>query len=391
MPLILAGQSHPRADHRCQHRGRGRRNPHRPRLWPSSLLTMLENLGGPEERITSTIAVDFDLEAASAISTCSPSIASPAPMRLLLPPVPGLPDEAFLSDGQLTKREIRAATLAKLAPMPGALLWDVGAGCGSVAIEWLRAARDAGADRLRARRRARCAMIAGNARRPRRADPRASSPAKPRRPSPASPTPDAIFLGGERWRRRLFARLLGGAETRRPPRRQCRHHRRRSTRFTPARPAMAASSSASRPRPSRQVGDHSVMRPRMAVTQWRVIKPAQWRRRTPMTGTLHLVGVGPGDPELLTLKAVRMLGAAAVIAYPTTGEDAALALSIAEAHLNPAAAPAPRRHPHAARARPRRRPPTTPPPRRSSRTSPPAATSPGSARAIRCSTAPPCT
>lgn len=56
-----------------------------------------------------------------------------------------------------------------------------------------------------------------------------------------------------------------------------------------------------------------------------------------MTGTLHLVGVGPGDPELLTLKAARILGAAPVIAYPTTGEDAAFALSIAEAHLNPAA------------------------------------------------------
>ncbi|MEI2612932.1 MAG: precorrin-2 C(20)-methyltransferase [Candidatus Promineifilaceae bacterium] len=56
-----------------------------------------------------------------------------------------------------------------------------------------------------------------------------------------------------------------------------------------------------------------------------------------MTGVLHLVGVGPGDPELLTLKAVRILGSAAVIAYPTTGEDAALALSIAANHLNPAA------------------------------------------------------
>jgi precorrin-2/cobalt-factor-2 C20-methyltransferase len=56
-----------------------------------------------------------------------------------------------------------------------------------------------------------------------------------------------------------------------------------------------------------------------------------------MTGTLHLVGVGPGDPELLTLKAVRILGTAAVVAYPTTGEDAALALSIAAIYLNPAA------------------------------------------------------
>ena len=55
------------------------------------------------------------------------------------------------------------------------------------------------------------------------------------------------------------------------------------------------------------------------------------------TGTLYLVGVGPGDPELLTLKAVRLLGAVPVIAYPTTGEDAALALEIAAPHLNAAA------------------------------------------------------
>lgn len=54
-----------------------------------------------------------------------------------------------------------------------------------------------------------------------------------------------------------------------------------------------------------------------------------------MSGTLHLVGVGPGDPELLTLKAVRVLGAVPVIAYPTTGEDSALALSIATPYLNP--------------------------------------------------------
>ena len=57
----------------------------------------------------------------------------------LLPPVPGLPDEAFEHDGQLTKREVRAVTLARLAPVPGQLLWDVGAGAGSVAIEWCRA------------------------------------------------------------------------------------------------------------------------------------------------------------------------------------------------------------------------------------------------------------
>jgi precorrin-2/cobalt-factor-2 C20-methyltransferase len=56
-----------------------------------------------------------------------------------------------------------------------------------------------------------------------------------------------------------------------------------------------------------------------------------------MTGTLHLVGVGPGDPELITLKAAKLLASVPVAAYPTTGEDSALALSIATPHLNPAA------------------------------------------------------
>lgn len=55
-----------------------------------------------------------------------------------------------------------------------------------------------------------------------------------------------------------------------------------------------------------------------------------------MNGTLFLVGVGPGDPELLTLKAARILGQVPVVAYPATGEDGALALDIARAHLNPA-------------------------------------------------------
>jgi len=56
-----------------------------------------------------------------------------------LPTTPGLPDDAYESDGQLTKSDVRAVTLARLAPLPGELLWDVGAGAGSVGIEWMRA------------------------------------------------------------------------------------------------------------------------------------------------------------------------------------------------------------------------------------------------------------
>jgi precorrin-6Y C5,15-methyltransferase (decarboxylating) len=60
------------------------------------------------------------------------------PGALALSRAPGLPDEAFQTDGQITKREIRALTLAALVPLPGQLLWDVGAGSGSIGIEWMR-------------------------------------------------------------------------------------------------------------------------------------------------------------------------------------------------------------------------------------------------------------
>ncbi len=86
------------------------------------------------------------------------------------PRAPGLPDEAFAHDGQLTKREVRALTLTALAPLPGQVLWDVGAGAGSVAIEWLRlVSRTRPAAGTVARAIAmecdagRCAAMAGNA------------------------------------------------------------------------------------------------------------------------------------------------------------------------------------------------------------------------------------
>ena len=86
----------------------------------------------------------------------------PKKARLLLPRVPGLPDEAFRHDGQMTKREVRAATLAALGPVPGGLLWDIGAGSGSVAIEWMRAGEGARAVAIE-REPERRAMMAENA------------------------------------------------------------------------------------------------------------------------------------------------------------------------------------------------------------------------------------
>ncbi len=102
----------------------------------TSRMTALEHMGGERERVISGIAeswhadvADFHLLAIEAVAVRDTPIRSR---------VPGLPDDAFRHDGKITKREIRAATLAKLAPHPDALLWDIGAGSGSVSIEWLR-------------------------------------------------------------------------------------------------------------------------------------------------------------------------------------------------------------------------------------------------------------
>jgi len=132
------------------------------RGYGESRLVILEHLGGADERLSDTTAAAFDPAGIGDFHVLAIDCVADAEAALL-PPVPGLPDGAFVSDGQLSKREVRAATLARLAPYPGALLWDVGAGCGSVAIEWLRAARDARALAFE-RNAARRDTIATNAR-----------------------------------------------------------------------------------------------------------------------------------------------------------------------------------------------------------------------------------
>ncbi|WP_454253834.1 precorrin-6y C5,15-methyltransferase (decarboxylating) subunit CbiE [Pseudomonas sp. Marseille-Q7302] len=103
----------------------------------ASQLQVLEHLGGPLERRIAGRAEAWSLTEAAALNLVAIEVLSETG-EAGLPLTPGLPDDAYRHDGQLTKRDVRAVTLARLAPRPGELLWDVGAGCGSIGIEWAR-------------------------------------------------------------------------------------------------------------------------------------------------------------------------------------------------------------------------------------------------------------
>ncbi len=104
-----------------------------------SKMSVLAAMGGADEQRFDGIAESWSHEVPAFNTLAVDCVA--APDAALLPRVPGLADVLFQSDGTMTKQEVRAATLAKLMPMRGALLWDIGCGSGSVAIEWMRAAR----------------------------------------------------------------------------------------------------------------------------------------------------------------------------------------------------------------------------------------------------------
>ncbi|MFW9079399.1 precorrin-6y C5,15-methyltransferase (decarboxylating) subunit CbiE [Pseudomonas sp. P2757] len=110
----------------------------RERGFGASRLSVLEHLGGDAERRVDGIANDWNDPVIADLNViaieCLADLDTPRLSRLA-----GLPDSAFKHDGQLTKRDVRAITLARLAPTPGELLWDVGAGSGSIGIEWMRA------------------------------------------------------------------------------------------------------------------------------------------------------------------------------------------------------------------------------------------------------------
>ena len=103
-----------------------------------SMLTVLEALGGRQERIRTARADRFTLGDVAALNVLAVEVTA-EPGARILPLTPGLADDLFEHDGQLTKREVRALTLSALAPRRGELLWDIGAGAGSIGIEWMLA------------------------------------------------------------------------------------------------------------------------------------------------------------------------------------------------------------------------------------------------------------
>jgi precorrin-6Y C5,15-methyltransferase (decarboxylating) len=99
-------------------------------------MTVLEAMGGARERVRHATASNFEIGEFQPLNTIAIEVVA-EPDAAIIPLTPGLDDDLFEHDGQLTKREIRAVTLSSLQPLQGQLLWDIGLGAGSVAIEWL--------------------------------------------------------------------------------------------------------------------------------------------------------------------------------------------------------------------------------------------------------------
>jgi precorrin-6Y C5,15-methyltransferase (decarboxylating) len=129
--------------------------------WGPSRLAVFEHLGGASEARVREEAQHWGERLSADLNTIAVECIA-GPDARPLSRLAGLPDDAFEHDGQLTKREVRAMTLAALGPLPGERMWDIGAGCGSIAIEWLRAI-EAGTAIAIERSPDRAAMIARNA------------------------------------------------------------------------------------------------------------------------------------------------------------------------------------------------------------------------------------
>ncbi len=232
-------------------------------------MIVCEAMGGPRERLRYARASDFALVGVDALNLVALEIAD-APGARFIPLTPGLPDHWFEHDGQMTKQDIRALTLAALAPSQGELLWDIGAGSGSVGIEWMLSSPANQAIAIE-RNSVRAARIARNA----------ASLGVPgleivEGPAPEAlaelPTPDAVFVGGGAtspgtidiaWAAlRAGGRLVINGVT-------IETHAELIRRFTSIGGALKTIQIAH----ADPVGGFHGMRPSMPVTQWAVTKP----------------------------------------------------------------------------------------------------------------------
>lgn len=157
----------------------------------ASQLTVMECLGGPRQRVRSAAAQEFDLQDIQA----PVAVAVEAAGSKGLPQASGLADDLFASDGQITKRPIRALTLSALAPRAGELLWDIGGGSGSVSVEWCLAARGARAITFEPRE-SRLENIRANAAAFGIEHRMTAVPGKAPAVLNGQPLPDCVFIGG---------------------------------------------------------------------------------------------------------------------------------------------------------------------------------------------------
>jgi precorrin-6Y C5,15-methyltransferase (decarboxylating) len=155
--------------------------------------TLLERLGAADERIRSAPAREHELGEVADLNLVALELCA-EPGAFMLPSRASLPDGSYEHDGQLTKQDIRAVTLSALAPHPGALLWDVGAGAGSIAIEWSLAHPACRALAIE-RDAERCARIRRNALRLGTPEVEVVHGAAPEALAKL-PSPDAVFIGG---------------------------------------------------------------------------------------------------------------------------------------------------------------------------------------------------
>lgn len=233
-----------------------------------SRMTVLEALGGDRERIRTTTVDDFVFDDVDPLNVCTIEVAVTGNARVL-PFSAGLDDDLFEHDGQITKREIRAMTISALAPSYGELLWDIGAGSGSVGIEWMLCdpSLKAIAIEQSAERALRVARNAASFGVPGLAVVDGAAPAA----LAGLPEPDAIFIGGGGSEPGILdaaiaalkrgGRLVANAVTLEMESLLLTEHGKRGGTLTRIEISRAA-----------PIGTMSGWRPAMPVTQWRWIK-----------------------------------------------------------------------------------------------------------------------